>query len=279
MKHIMLPLMILFFNLGCKNAEEDKPKVILPAKELKNVSYGTDSQQKLDIYLPAGRDENTKVFILVHGGGWSGGSKTDFNYVVPILKAQFPNHAVVNIDYRLATMQSPAFPKQIQDIEKVIQHIKESDYSLSDDFAFIGASAGAHLSMLYSYKYDKAGDVKAVCNIVGPADFTDPYYAHHPYYHFAGMYLIGDMKKHPEAAIEVSPALQVTKDAPPTIMFYGGKDPVVPATQAERLKQKLDATDVPNEYHLYANGGHGGWNDITMKDFQDKLVRFIKKYF
>jgi acetyl esterase/lipase len=206
-------------------------------------------------------------------------SKADFSYVVPILKAQFPDHAIVNIDYRLATMQSPAFPKQIQDIEKVINHLKESDYSISSDYAFIGASAGAHLSMLYSYRYDKAGDVKAVCNIVGPADFTDPFYAHHPYYHFAGMYLIGDMTKHPEAAIEVSPALQITKDAPPTIMFYGGKDPVVPVSQAERLKQKLDAAGVDNEYHLYANGSHGGWNDATMKDFQDKLVSFVKKHF
>jgi acetyl esterase/lipase len=280
MKYYMLPMIMLFFNLGCKDTgARDPEKIILPAKELKNIPYGSDPDQKMDVYLPAGRDENTKVFILVHGGGWSGGSKAGLNYVVPILQAEFPNHAIVNINYRLATMQSPAFPKQIQDIEKVVTHLKDSDYNISTDYAFIGASAGAHLAMLYSYKYDKDRDVKAVCNIVGPADFTDPFYAHHPYFQFAAMYLVGDLSQHPEAAIEVSPALQVTKDSPPTIMFYGGKDPVVPASQGERLKEKLDKMGVANEYHIYANGGHGNWNPQTMADFKEKLVSFIKKHF
>jgi len=275
----MLPMIMLFFNLGCNSAEEKKPKVILPAQELKNVSYGNDADQKMDVYLPAGRDENTKVFILVHGGGWSGGSKADFNYVVPILKSEFPDHAIVNINYRLATMQSPAFPKQVQDIEKVIQHLKTGDYSISHDYAFIGASAGAHLAMLYSYKYDAAHNIKAICNIVGPADFTDPFYARHPYFQFAAMYLVGDISNRPEAAIEVSPALQITSKSPPTIMFYGGQDPVVPASQAVRLKSKLDEYGVYNEYHLYKNGGHGNWNQQTMTDFQDKLVSFLKERF
>lgn len=276
----MFPMIMLFFNLGCNQVEEKtQPKTILPAKEIKNVAYGNEADQKLDIYLPEGRDENTKVFILVHGGGWSGGSKADFNYVVPILKAEFPNHAIVNINYRLATMQSPAFPKQVQDIEKVVQHLKEGDYNISSQYAFIGASAGAHLSMLYSYRYHKNNEVKAVANIVGPADFTDPFYANHPYFQYAALYLVGNIANRPEAAVEVSPALHITKDSPATILFYGGQDPVVPSSQATRLKAKLDEAGVYNEYHLYKNGGHGNWNQATMKDFQENLVMFFKERF
>lgn len=276
----MIPMIMLFFNLGCNsNGENKQPDVVLPAKELKNVAYGNDPEQKMDIYLPQGRDENTKVFILVHGGGWSGGSKADFNYVVPILKAEFPNAAIVNINYRLATMQSPAFPKQIKDIETVIQHLKESDYNISSDYAFIGASAGAHLAMLYSYKYDISHDVKAVANIVGPADFTDPFYANHPYFQYAALYLVGNVANRDEASVEVSPALHVTKESPATILFYGGQDPVVPSSQATRLKAKLDSAGVYNEYHLYKNGGHGNWNQPTMKDFQEKLIFFLRERF
>lgn len=276
----MLPIIMLFFNLGCNDAAEKKePKEILPAQELKNVAYGKDPEQTMDMYLPEGRDENTKVFILVHGGGWSGGSKSDFNYVVPILRKHFPHHAVVNINYRLATIQEPAFPKQVQDIEKVVAQLKEGDYSISSDYAFIGASAGAHLAMLYSYKYDSTHNVRAVCNIVGPADFTDPFYAGHPYFNYAAMYLVGNIANRPEVTIEVSPAMQVKKDSPATIMFYGGQDPVVPASQAIRLKAKLDAAGVYNEYHLYKNGGHGNWNQQTMTDFEDKLIDFLKRRF
>src|SRR5690606_608877 len=177
MKKIMMPVMLLFMGLSCNQSDEaPAPPSNLPAQDLMNVSYGTDSLQKMDVYLPEGRNEDTKVFILVHGGGWSGGSKAEFNYVVPILKSQFPNYAIVNMNYRLATMESPAFPKQIQDIEKVVDHIKSAEYNISSDIAFIGASAGAHLAMLYSYKYDTDDDVKAVCSIVGPTDFTDSAY-------------------------------------------------------------------------------------------------------
>ena len=278
----MLPVLLLIFNLGCNSSDENNKatkEVVLPAQDIMNVSYGNDPEQKMDVYLPAGRGESTKVFILVHGGGWSGGSKADFNYVIPLLESQFPDHAIVNINYRLATAQSPAFPKQVQDIEEVVQFLKDSDYNVSEEYAFIGASAGAHLAMLYSYKYDTQNNVKAVCNIVGPADFTDPYYTANPYYNYAALYLVGSVGAQPEAAIAVSPALHVNADSPTTIMFYGGQDPLVPSSQANRLKAKLDQYNVYIEYYLYANGGHGNWNQQTMNDFQDKLINFFKERF
>lgn len=294
MKGYMLPMLLLFLSLGCSSSDDavtkpvpetgvitqpEEEEEVLEAQDIFNVAYGPDAEQKMDVYLPRGRNENTKVFVLVHGGGWSSGSKSDFNYVIPMLKSEFPGHAIVNIDYRLATTQSPAFPKQIQDIEKVVEFLKASDYKISDDYAFIGASAGAHLAMLYSYKHDAQHNVKAVCDIVGPSDFTDPFYTSHPYFNFAAMYLVGDISNNPQAAIEVSPALHVTAQSPATIMFYGGQDPLVPSSQATRLKAKLDEAGVYNEYYLYANGGHGNWNAETTADFTAKLITFLKERF
>ena len=38
---------------------------------LSNIAYGSDAQQKMDIYLPANRSaDSAKVFVLIHGGGW-----------------------------------------------------------------------------------------------------------------------------------------------------------------------------------------------------------------
>lgn len=263
--------------MGCNPADETD--TVLPAQDMLNVQYGSDAAQKMDVYLPEGRNHNTKVFILVHGGGWSGGSKADFNHIIPLLKQEFPQHAIINVDYRLATAESPAFPKQVQDIENVIQYLKAGDYNISHDYAFIGASAGAHLAMLYSYKYDTHSNVKAVCNIVGPTDFTDPYYTSNPYYAYASLYLVGSVGNQPEAAIAVSPVKHVTADAPPTILFYGGQDPLVPKSQAERLKAALDSKGVYNEYYLFANGGHGNWDAGVTADFQQKLVAFFRSKF
>ena len=251
----------------------------LKANDIFNVPYGTHPLQVIDVYLPEGRDNTTKVFLLVHGGGWSGGSKSQLDYIIPILKNNFPKHAIVNLNYRLATAESPAFPKQIQDIEKAIQFLKESDYGISNAYAFVGLSAGAHLAMLYSYKYDIRHEVKTVASIVGPADFTDPYYTAHPYYQFAALYLLGDVANHPEAAIGISPAVHINAQSPATILFYGGKDPLVPASQGRRLKAKLDEFNVPNQYYLNAAGGHANWNAQAMATFQAKLVDFLHKHF
>ena len=93
MKYYMIPLtLLLFFTMGCNSSDETNAPdtIILPAQDLSDVAYGNDVYQKMDVYLPEGRNENTKTFILVHGGGWSGGHKTDFDYVIPILKTQFP---------------------------------------------------------------------------------------------------------------------------------------------------------------------------------------------
>lgn len=278
----MIPMLLLLLSFGCQSTEESSNTTAgshLAAEVMLNVQYGEKSEQKMDVYLPAGRTtDNTKVFILIHGGGWSGGSKGDMAFVIPMLQQQFPGYAIVNMDYRLATPQYPAFPKQVQDIEEVIQYLKASDYAISNKYALIGASAGAHLAMLYGYKYDTHGDIKAVCNIVGPSDFTDPAYASHPFFQYGAQYLVGNInyQQHPEVIETVSPAAQVTRNAPPTIMFYGGQDPLVPVSQAIRLKAKLDDKGIYNEYYLYQNGGHGNWDAETMVNFSEKLTAFLR---
>ncbi len=279
MKHLTLPILILFLAFGCKSDEDSD--TILAAEDRMNISYGEDPQQKLDIYLPAGRNEDTKVLILVHGGSWSGGARTDMNYFIPTLKSQFPNHAIVNIDYRLATIASPGYPKQIEDIQAMIAHLKSEDYNISNNYAFIGASAGGHLSLLYSYKYDTQNEVGAVCSIVGPTDFTDPAYTQNPLYAQGLYYLVGQVpyNENPSLYAEVSPRTHVTADDPSTVLFYGGQDPLVPGSQSVRLRNELEDAGVYVEHYLYANGGHGNWDAATMLDFQTKLIAFLQTKF
>ncbi|OYQ46505.1 hypothetical protein CHU92_01375 [Flavobacterium cyanobacteriorum] len=133
--------------------------------------------------------------------------------------------------------------------------------------------------MLYSYKYDNSNNVRAVCSIVGPTDFTDPYYTSHPYYNLAALYLLGNITNQPEAVTAVSPAQHITAQSPATILFYGGQDPLVPVSQANRLKAALDQSGIYNEYYLYEDGGHGNWNPQVMADFQAKLINFFRQRF
>lgn len=280
MKLYALPLLLLFLSFGCSNSDDAIEVQNLPAQTLLNTPYGNDSEQIADIYLPANRTSATKTIIFIHGGGWSGGSKDDFTAAVPVVQAEFPNYAIVNMNYRLGTAQSPGFPKQIQDIEKLISHLKSSSYQISNKYAMIGASAGAHLSMLYAYKYDPQHEVKAVVNIVGPTDFTDPNYVGNPLFTYGLVPLVGSttFEENPEIYIQVSPVTHVNAQSPPTIMFFGNSDPLIPTSQGAILKQKLDQFGVYNEMTYY-DGGHGNWDEPSLINFQQKVIAFLTNKF
>jgi acetyl esterase/lipase len=276
-KLLLLPFLFLFLLTGCgdddtKSTTDDTSV----EKQLLNVSYGSNAEQLVDIYLPAGRTENTKVILLLHGGSWVEGNKSDMSYLIPTIRQQFPNHAIVNINYRLATDNSPAFPKQIEDIQKVIAHLESDKYTISDDYAFIGFSAGGHLAMLYSYAYDPNHNVKAICDVVGPADFTDPEYLSHPLFASAALDLIGTSTPSEAQIQSVSPTAHITAQSPPTISFYGGVDPLVPASQGPRLKEALDNAGVYNEFNFYQDGGHADWDQQTMLEVFGKITVFLQ---
>lgn len=276
-KFLLLPLLLLFLNISC-GSDDTVNNEPLEAETLLNVAYGGHAEQKMDVYLPEGRDENTPVIVLVHGGAWIAGSKEDMSFIVPVLQAEFPDHAIVNISYRLASDESPMYPKQIDDIASVIGFIENSDYEVSDDYAFIGASAGAHLSMLYAYKHDTEHDVKAVVNIVGPADFSDPAYTVHPLYESMAVILTGTETPTAEQIAEINPVAHITALAPPTLSFYGGQDPLVPSSQGPRLEAKLDEMGVYNELNFYPDGGHADWNAQIMQEVYGKIIAFLEMH-
>lgn len=281
-------LILTFFiavTFSCSNDDTIEVFDTLKAKELTNVSYGNNAQQIFDIYLPKERSANTtKVFVLVHGGSWISGDKSDLNEIVTALKIRFPNYAIVNINYQLAGIGNSPFPMQIDDIKDVISTLKgkATEYQISNKFGFIGVSAGAHLSMLYSYKYDTSKEVKMVCSIVGPTNFTDTNYTENPDFSklVLGIQLITGVpyENNIDYYESISPYHVVDSSAPPSILFYGGMDDLVPTTQGTELHEKLNTLGVINEFTLYENEGHG-WEGDSLIDTYTKLDLFINTYF
>lgn len=273
-----IPLLALFLT-SC--AGENTTTDTSTEKTLLNVSYGSNPQQAFDLYLPANRSAaSTKTLILVHGGGWTSGDKGDMVYVTNIIKQYLPGYAIANMNYRLASAGNPAFPMQIDDINAVINNLKNtSDYAISDNFGFIGVSAGGHLSLLYSYANNSNNDVKMVCSIVGPTDFTDPNYVNNPTLAAAFESVTGvSYASNPAYYQQLSPLYRATAAAPPTILFYGNADPLIPTTQGVNMHARLDQLGVYNEFTLY-NGGHGNWALADQLDAYGKLVAFIQARF
>lgn len=276
--------LVLFITACSSDDSGNNPVVpeIFPAETMENVSYGTHPQQVYDIYLPEGRSSSeTKVLILVHGGGWTEGDKSEMSNFIPLIQENHPQHAIVNMNYVLATSSSPAFPHQFLDLGKVIDQLTSQKESLQilPEFGLIGISAGAHISLQYDYVYDTEDQVKMVCDIVGPADFTDPFYTNNPNFENLVTYLVDESAYPPGTNYSevLSPALHVTSFSSPSILFYGTQDPLVPVSNAERLKTALENAAVPHSLTFY-DGGHGDWDVPSYTYLQIQLSAFIEAH-
>lgn len=260
---------------------ENKKPLVETVK--KDVPYGTHAQEVYDIYLPANRSsESTKVIILIHGGGWTGGDKSSMEGYIEYIQAAHPDLAIVNMNYVLSTTAVPAFPNQFLDIDAVINQLteKKEDLQIMPEFALVGVSAGAHLSLQYDYVFDSDNQVKMVCSIVGPTNFTDPYYQTYIPNFDLILSAITDESAYPASTnfpVKLSPAFNVSSASCPTIMFYGNQDSLVPATNAYTLDSVLNAVNVAHSLTIY-QGGHGTWSVQDYLDLTVQLNAYIAEH-
>jgi acetyl esterase/lipase len=269
---LFIIIVVATFLSSCKKDEEDRSVTML------NVSYGSNAQQKMDVYLPADRNTTgTKVMILIHGGGWNSGDKSDFNAYVDSLKRREPSYAIFNINYRLANAPD-VFPAQEQDVKAAVEFIynKRSEYLISDKFVLVGASAGAHLALLQGYKYSTPVKPKAIIDFFGPADLVEMY--NNPPTQLVPLLLNAVTGATPTTNnnlyTQSSPINFVTAQSPPTIVLHGGSDIVVSISQSAFLVTKLLVSGVANQYVSYPTEGHG-WVGANLTDSFNKIQAFL----
>jgi len=280
------PSWILYVAICAISCSSDNiaTHLVLPEQTVNNHSYGEHPQQVFDLYLPQGRSSSkTKVIVLVHGGSWMNGDKTNMENYVTYFKANHPDHAIVNLNYVLADGDSTyAFPNQYLDIQLAIDQIiaQQEELQILPEFGFLGTSAGAHISMMYDYTYDQEDLVKFVINIVGPSDFTDPFYADDPNFSIA-LSLLVDESQYPagtDYAVANSPALLADTLSSPTLLFYGDQDPLVPLSNGQTLASNLDLLAIENTFTIY-QGGHGDdWSEAAIIDLSQKTDVYMNTY-
>ena len=120
-------LALLFFVLllNCKEKTINISKDITFDKQM-DISYGNDSEQKLDLYIPKNTQQNKDLFIIIHGGGWKGGNKSQLTYFTLSMMKKFPKSVFANINYRLASENRFGIPNQTDDIDKVILFLEKT---------------------------------------------------------------------------------------------------------------------------------------------------------
>lgn len=254
------------------------------------VEYGRGGGRPLvcDVYAPEGLAALAPALMLVHGGGWRGGSREMMRPFATRIAAE--GYVCVAPEYRL-TPESP-WPAQIHDVKAALRWLRANAATLGVDperIALQGSSAGAHLVLLAAGTPDfrpfdgdggnagVAQHVKAVVGIYPPTlMFVGDERVHGG---TPARALMGDAADE-ESARLASPVAHVTPSFPPAFLLHGTADKTVPVSASMVMYEALVRAGVPVEMHLYAEAPHGfarapRFTDLVVSEILNFLQRYV----
>jgi acetyl esterase/lipase len=274
-------LFLLLFLLACTHKRQyELPANRDTAISIKNIVYGVnDSQQNMDVYLPKKRDvQNTPVVIMIHGGSWITGSKSDFNGLGLDSFFGAKGCAMVNMNYRLDVTYRNAAPLQLEDIGLVMEYIKikAAAWQINPNrVCLFGRSSGAQMALLYAYSKNQDGRIKTVIDGFGPTNLVDSSVVHTA----LGLnvtYLLGSYISNAQLWYDASPIFYMA-GALPTVIFQGTEDQLVLPIQSKMLHDSLEIRSVPNLLFDWVGNGHG-WDQSKWLQCREPAWAFAQQY-
>ncbi|MDN5210857.1 alpha/beta hydrolase [Fulvivirgaceae bacterium BMA12] len=280
--------MKISYFLGMLDLIETEPSIPDEIQEIKNIEYkNIDSLSlQLDIYKRKNLSEPAPVMMFIHGGAWRTGKRSDYlPYLIDYAKKGF---ITVTVSYRL--VKQAVFPAAVQDVNCAVKWIKTHGAAYGIDtekIVLIGGSAGGHLAMMIGYGGDEAlfnqactfeGDskVSAVINLYGPTDLATPY--------AISTYQVKDFlnttfQDDPETYRQASPKTFISADDPPTLIFHGTIDSLVPVSQSDSLSSWLGKAGIPHDYHRLKGWPHTMDLSVKVNEYcQFYIDAFLKKH-
>lgn len=119
---------------------------------LRDVPYGADRAQSLDVYLQDGAIEGAPIILMFHGGGWKHGDKSMMRSVDAKVERWVRRGFIfVSANYRL--LPEAPVDVQLRDVGRALAAVQEKAASWGGDrrrVILMGHSAGAHLVALLS---------------------------------------------------------------------------------------------------------------------------------
>ncbi len=216
----------------------------LQEEHFADLSYGKHSNNKLDVYLPKSRTEETPVVFLIHGGSWVHGDKADMNKFIRFFSEQ--HFAVVNVNYRFADnlTNSDSLEKDVLNCIEFIAS-KAKEFNISDDrFCLFGYSAGAQMSLNHAYRNNLHDRVKSVIAIAAPSNLTNSFYLNGDLAGPITNYIGGTYTNKSAEWVQNSPYYSASFASPDTYLLHGVNDVLVDVKDSKNLYAKLTSLHV-----------------------------------
>ena len=248
----------------------------------------------LDLHIPDGPGPFPAA-ILVHGGGFDGGSR-ERNMAPTFQPLADAGFAWFSIDYRMAP--EFRFPQAKEDIDSAIKWVKANAKTYKVDLSKIvlsGESAGGYLVNYAAAHETPATKVAAVVDIYGPSDYEKIARQRSAYPARFNMTSIGahkakgggiwffEVEGYDETSFaklrELSPINAVHKGMPPFLAIHGTRDDQVPYEQSPLLCDAIHKVGGVCDIVTVEAGGHGmgGWKDADQQHYKADMIAWLKK--
>lgn len=263
---------------------------------LKDISYGEDPRNTMDVFVPINLDpaKDNGAFILVYGGSWTSGNKED-NWALAREYAD-AGYMAVTINMRNCTYdeEQQKTTSNVYDMLNDVQGSVKKLKSLSEEkgwnitqCATKGFSSGANIAMLYAYSRgmnvpyfdtEEVLPVRFAADVVGPVDMHDSAWYEDeewpeedknvmtapgagPAYAklLTGAANKGELTEEEveECINSMSPVWYVENGGGvPTVMGYSKRDWPQSPNNGKRLKGYLDAQNVRNDLFTFPKSIH-----------------------
>lgn len=142
------------------------------------------SRNLYDLYIPKNVDKNqyNKIILLIHGGSYQMGDKSDLKDLCENLAIQgniaaTMAHTFLNNSYLNSTIFR-ILDEVATVIKSIKNNLKEKGFDETKlEIAIGGASSGSHLALLYAYSYKNSPlEIKYVINMIGPVTYESQYF-------------------------------------------------------------------------------------------------------
>jgi acetyl esterase len=230
----------------------------------------------LHSFSPDGHDPKTDrkpAIVFFFGGGWVGGNPKQFYPQCEYLAGR--GMVAISAEYRVRSRHQTTPFECVKDGKSALRWVRENAAQLGIDPDRIGAgggSAGAHVAAAVATVpgLNEGKEDLSVSCLPNALVLFNPVYDNGP-----EGFGYAKVKNRYE---EISPIHNLREGMPPTIVFLGAKDKLIPVSTGEKFRDLMQKLDNRSELFVYPGQPHGFFNQGKPGDYFSQTMEETDRF-
>jgi len=206
------------------------------------------------------------AIVFFFGGGWNGGTPEQFSQHAKYFAQR--GMLCFRVEYRVKSRQGTSPFEALKDAKSAMRYVRTHAGDLGvnpDKLVAAGGSAGGHLAAATALidSYNEEGEELSISCIPDALVLFNPVIDNGPGGY--GFERIG------EAYHVFSPLHNIRQGAPPTIIFLGTEDQLIPVETVQYYEKVMEKVGSRCDLFLYEGEAHGFFNYRQFDNYQKTL--------